>query len=376
MLPALFFCARGICSVVRRKQRDHPETICKCHRTQKGGTHVSSNRPKIALVHSYVQTERIFASSVLERLRQIGNVVVNEKRSNPTPEEMRELIEGADICVTSWGCKPLTADILDAAPNLRLIVHAAGSIKPVVTPEVYRRGIPITSGAAVIAKGVAETALGFTLMSLKNIIQLAEVTRNGGWREPQSIAACREMCDVTVGVVGAGHVGREFLRLLSVFTEIDRLLFDPFITEEGAAALGAQKVELDELMRRSDVVSLHAPSIPATRHMIHAGNLRLMKQHATLINTARGSLINEPELVEVLREGRIKACLDVTDPEPPAPDHPLRKLPNVILTPHVAGAVTTGLFRLGRYTLQEVERFVAGLPAEHAVPEDRLEFIA
>jgi phosphoglycerate dehydrogenase-like enzyme len=149
------------------------------------------------------------------------------------------------------------------------------------------------------------------------------------------------------------------IRLLKQF-DVRILVHDPYLSDEAVSELGAEKVELDELLKQSDVVSIHAPSIPETTHLLNERTLRLMKDDAILINTARGSLIDEDALVAELRQGRLWACLDVTDPEPPAPDHPFRSLPNVTLIPHIAGAVNNGLYRIGSYITRELELFAKG----------------
>ena len=138
------------------------------------------------------------------------------------------------------------------------------------------------------------------------------------------------------------------------------MAYDPYLSEEEASALGVSKVSLENLMSCSDIVSLHAPATEETKHMINKTNLRLMKDGAIFINTARGSIVNEQDLIKELETGRITACLDVTDPEPPDINSPLRKLPNVVLTPHIAGAIANNRLRNGRYAIDELERFFRG----------------
>lgn len=334
------------------------------------------SRHRVALLMGTSQVNRIFEREAMARLREQVEVVAYETSGAPSPDQARLLLAEASACVTSWGSPRFTPQLLDAAPNLRLIVHAAGSVKPIVTEAVYERGIPITSGAQAIGVGVAETALGFIIMSMKNVFEISKVTREKGWNADSAARArVKEMISTTVGVVGAGHVGRCLLKLLSNFS-VRVLLYDPTLTSEQAQALGAQLVDLDTLVQESDVVSLHAPSIPATRHMINADRLKMMKDGATLVNTARGTLVDEQALVAELSTGRIRACLDVTDPEPPAPDNPLLTLPNVVMTPHIAGVVTTGLVRLGRYALEEIERFIKGEPALNPVRQEQLVYLA
>ena len=140
------------------------------------------------------------------------------------------------------------------------------------------------------------------------------------------------------------------------------LVCDPYITTDEAETLGAVKVDLDELMRRADVVSLHTPDTDEARHIVNADNLALLKDRAIFINTARGACVDEQALIAELASGRIMACLDVTDPEPPEPDSPLYTLPNCILTPHVAGAIKQSAQRQGRLVADEITAYIEHRP--------------
>lgn len=320
---------------------------------------------KIAVAVTALLQERIFPAAAWTRLAEFGDVV--------RTGELPEIADGAEVLITSWGCPPLTAEILATAPDLRLVVYAAGSVKGIVTPALWRAGIRVSSAAGPLSRGVAETALGMTIAALKNLWRLDSDAAVGGWSDER--ARVRELYDITIGVVGAGHAGRQYLELLRPF-DADLLVYDPYLPAERAQSLGASPVSLDELLRRSDVVALHAPSIPATRHMIDAAALELFKPDAILLNTARGALIDEVALVAKLRTGRLYAVLDVTDPEPPAPDHPFRTLPNCVLTGHVAGAVNNGLHRLGRHAVAEIESYVDGRPLAGEVYETQLATLA
>jgi len=161
-----------------------------------------------------------------------------------------------------------------------------------------------------------------------------------------------------VGIVGASHVGRHVIDLLRPFGA-RVLLYDPYISEKDAERLGVTKTELDDLLRQADVVSLHAPAKPETHHMLNAEGLGLIKDDALLINTARGTLIDEPALIAELRRGRFFAFLDVTDPEPPAADSPLRHLDNVVVMPHLAGCIEN-CGRMGEMAVEELRRYFSG----------------
>ncbi|MGA5409892.1 hydroxyacid dehydrogenase [Streptomyces lavendulocolor] len=284
----------------------------------------------------------------------------------PTPTVASALAR-AEVLLTCWGATPLTAAVLDRAPHLRAVVHAAGSVKHHVTGACWERGITVTSAAAANALPVAEFTLAAVLMAGKRVLRAArryaEVRAEHDW--------LRELADSgnhgrTVGIVGASRIGRRVIGLLRPF-DVHVLLYDPYVTPEEAAALGAVAVPLDELCARADIVSVHAPEVPATRHMIGAAQLALMPDGATLINTSRGSLVDGAALLPHLTAGRLSAVLDVTDPEPPPPDSPLWTLPNVLLTPHVAGSLGNELHRMADRALDELERYVRGMPFEDPV---------
>jgi phosphoglycerate dehydrogenase-like enzyme len=203
--------------------------------------------------------------------------------------------------------------------------------------------------------------------------ELTASAKTGNWYE--GLDKVRELYDVTVGVIGAGKAGSHYIRLLKNF-DVRILVSDPTMTPEQADSWGVTLVGLDDLMGHSDVVSIHAPLLPETRKMINRERLGLMKDRAILINTARGALIDEEALADELRTGRISACLDVTDPEPPAPDHPFLHLPNCILTPHIAGAVNNGAKRMAAFAIEEVKRFTAGQKMEGEVDPSSLNSLA
>jgi len=328
---------------------------------------------KIALLANSDRQNQVFKAEHIEELKNLGEVIINDSWDGPDEQSAMDLIKDADIAITSWNCPQMTASILDNAPKLKLLLHAAGSVKGIVSDEFWDRGIRLSNAAAALGKGVAETALGFTISSLKNFWNLANVTRYGGWNGQNDTV--REIYDVTVGVIGAGFAGRHYIKLLQNF-DVDILLYDPTLDEKECKALGAEKAELNNLMTNSDVVSIHAPSIPATHHLINKCNLSLMKDRAVLINTARGTIIDEAALIDELRLGRISACIDVTDPEPPSTTNELRNLPNVILTPHIAGSVNNGKKRIGDMILSELKSYLAHGTLAYEIKPEKLSTLA
>ena len=323
--------------------------------------------PKIAVLIQPSLRQAIFPDETLEKLRGLGDVVMFEEERRPTPDDAKALLADAEVCVGSWGLPTMDAEILDAAPALKLIVYGAGSVKAFQTDALWERGIRVTSGMPAIAVGVAEFVAGLAVLGRRDAFRRDAAMH--GWIEG-SKAPVRELWNSTVGIVSLGYVGRLTIEYLRPF-KVKILAYDPFVSADAVEALGAEKVELEDLLRRSDIVSLHAPNLPETRHMLRAEHFRMMKDDALFINTARGAVVKEDDLIVELQKGRLYACLDVTDPEPPMPDSPLRSLPNVFLTPHIAGPRT---HRLGILAVEEVERYLSGQPFACEMTQDRLPF--
>ena len=269
----------------------------------------------------------------------------------------------ADYLITSWGCPPIDQHVLDRMPKLRAILHAAGTVRGFVTDACWERGLLVSSAAHANAIPVAEYTLAAILLSGKRAFNREQSDDNVGNYGRR------------VGVIGASRVGRRLLELLRPF-ELTVSLSDPYVAPAEAEALGAAPLPLDELLSTSEVVTLHAPDLPSTYRMLDRRRLALIPDGATLINTSRGALIDPVALTDELVSGRLNAVLDVTEPEPLPPDSPLHRLPNVFLTPHIAGSLGNELERLGAAVVAEVERLVVGLPLRHQVLRTDLERVA
>jgi len=313
--------------------------------------------------------EQLFTGDQLARLNSLGSVTEYSGDERPTADDAKPIIGDAEIVINSWRSPVFDADLLDAAPDLKLIVYAAGSVKPFETDVLWERGVRVTSAAWAIAFQVAEFTTGMIIMALRGAFRYNDVMHAGG--DVHAVPR-RHTFGTTIGVVSLGQVGQKVVQYLKPLG-VTLLAYDPFLTEEKATELGVRAVDLDTLIRESDVVTLHAPRLPETKHMISGPQLKAMKDGAVLVNTARGSLINEADLIAELETGRITACLDVTDPEPPAADSPLRKLPNCILTPHAAGGRT---YRIGEQCVDEVARYIANKPQIFEVTREMLATMA
>ncbi|MEV6283036.1 hydroxyacid dehydrogenase [Kribbella sp. NPDC051770] len=286
-----------------------------------------------------------------------------------TPADLTPgLLADVDVLVTSWGGPQLTPELLAAAPRLKLVLYGAGSVRSIVTPDSWARGVRVTTANAVIAESVAEFTLAQVLYALKHGWRYVLGARTRGESLPRATNELGANGSV-VGLLSLGATGRATARLLSRH-DLVLQTYDPYVDPAVAAALGVRLVSLDELFATSDVVSLHAPVLDATRKLVSTDLLRSMKPDATLINTARGALIDEDALIAVLTERPdLFAVLDVTDPEPPLPGSPLFALPNIVVTPHLAGTLNTERRRHGRLMAEELARYVAGEPLQHEVFE-------
>ena len=212
--------------------------------------------------------------------------------------------------------------------------------------------------AAVIAEDVAQTVLALVMFTTKGLWVFANSTRAGEWSGGEaSLFATRRLDGLNMGIIGASHAGKAVINLFKPF-KCNLNVYDPLMPKFEAIELGVNPMGLDELMSSSDILSLHAPAIESCRHMLNKDNLKLIKDGALFVNTARGMLVDEPALIKELETGRFFACIDVTDPEPPAVDHPFRKMDNVILIPHIAGGHSVnGRLMLGRHSAMEIYNY-------------------
>ncbi|MGW0118201.1 hydroxyacid dehydrogenase [Streptomyces sp. NPDC003327] len=321
----------------------------------------TDNRPALLLAMGRGVDARLFTEDHRARLAALARTdpyLVAHDLTDPDPRTAAALAE-AELLVTCWGTTPLTAAVLDRAPRLRAVVHAAGSVKHHITDACWDRGLRVTTAATANALPVAEYTLAAVLFAGKQVLRsaqrYAELRTGHAWIAESAAWGNHRR---TVGIVGASRIGRRVIELLRPF-DFEVLLYDPYVATPPP---GVELTGLDELCARSTIVSVHAPQLPSTYRMIGAAQLAAMPDGTTLINTSRGSLVDEPALLPHLLSGRLHAVLDVTDPDLPPPDSPLYDLPNVLLTPHVAGSLGNELHRMADQALEEVERYVRGAP--------------
>ncbi len=285
-----------------------------------------------------------------------------------------ELLREVEVILSGWGAPLMDEAFLEHAPCLRAVFYGAGSIRGFATDALWGRGVLVTSAQEANAIPTAEYALATILFSLKHGWQLAAQTRKEQRFPPRDDVP--GVYTTTVGLTSLGKVGQRVRELLRPFN-LRVIAYDPFISPAQAAALDVSLCSLETLFREAHVVSLHTPLLPETSGMVRGAHLASMAPGSTFINTARGGLVRHDELIAVLQQrSDLHAVLDVTEPEPPEPGSAFYTLPNVTLTPHIAGSLGTERLRLGQVMVAELQRFVAGEPLQHAITREQAQFMA
>jgi phosphoglycerate dehydrogenase-like enzyme len=334
-----------------------------------------ADKPRVWCILTQAGLDRIMRPRDQRRLKREFAVTFNRAGTVPNTEEIAGRIRNYDILLGGWGSPPLTEKVFAAAKRLKLYAHLAGSVKHILSPQVVRdvlipRRIVTFSANEALAYNVAESAVGIMLMIGHQWVPFVnDFRRTGRWRADIAPWNRQFLQGATVGIVGASKTGRHTIRLLAHW-DLEMVCFDPFLSAAEAKELGVRKVGLDRLFRISDYISLHTPNIPETDGMIGAKLLKRMKDGATIINTARGNVIDHKALLREAKTGRIYVGLDVTTPEPLPRDSPFRKLENVYITPHIAGAGFYGYFKIGELGLDAMHAAMAGRKVIGAVPYD------
>lgn len=304
-------------------------------------------------------SERVYTEETREKINETVNII-GPVLSKEEVEKNEELLNKVEVIFSGWGAPVFDKNFLDMTPKLKVIFYGAGTMKSLLTDEVWERGIRVTTASIANSIPVAEFTLAEIIFSLKNGWQLArkvreEKTFKNGIFQP-STGAFRS----TVGIISLSSIGKRVIKHLDPF-DVNIIVYDPYASKEDEEEHKVTLVSLEELFKTSDVISIHSPLLPDTKGMITAEHFNSMKKNATFINTSRGAIIRENELIDVLKEREdLTALLDVTDPEPPVEDSLLYRLSNVVITPHIAGSVGLEIGRLGEYMYEEVKNYIEG----------------
>lgn len=333
---------------------------------------------KPAIVISHAKGLRAFDEATLDRLDRAGRLLDREPLASWDDPRADSLLAEAEIMVGHWGTPLFDAAMLARAPKLRMFAYAAGTVKWYAIDEMWDCDLVVTSGAGANAEPVAEYTLAMILLANKRVIPAIDAHAGREAWAPPSTAGPHGNWDKTIGIVSASLIGRRVAELLEPFPHLPVEIYDPYVGQEAIESVGATKVDdLIALCRNSDVLSIHAPALPATYNLIGADHLAALPDGATVINTSRGHCLDLDALTAELERGRLFAVIDVTDPVEPLPDdHPLRSLPNAIYTPHIAGSQGSELARMSDWVCDEVERFVQGRPQRNQITRDMIDRIA
>ena len=312
---------------------------------------------KAILIGSSEVLDRVYGEGMLAEIRDLVEVTLEPQ----TPEVVLAqpaLLAEAEVIISTWGMLRLDEAILAAAPGLKLVFYGAGSIRNFMTQAAWERGIRVVNAYAANAVPVAEFTLAQIILSLKRVWHyIREIGAPGILPERSWMPGAYK---TTVGLISLGEIGQRVAQHLKIL-DVNVIAYDPFVDSAVAAGLCLERCSLEEVFQRSDVVSLHTPWLPETEGLIQGHHFEAMKPSATFINTARGAVVREAEMITVLeKRPDLYALLDVTYPEPPDPDSKLYSLPNVVLTPHIAGSMDGECRRMGRLIVDEIKRYVQG----------------
>ena len=279
--------------------------------------------------------ETFFTKENISFAESLGDIIWLDA-ANVTEDELKENIKDCDLYLTCWGSPPLTPQLLENAPKLKLHTHLGSTVVPVVCDEVFEQGIKVISGFDYYSKSTAEGVVAYALSFLRKIPFYSSRLKNQKiWRESDDYTdgvICKK-----VGIVGFGGVGRYVAKMLSNF-DVDISVYDiAKLSEQDKKVYGVEQCGIEEIFSNCDIISLNLPYNDSTYHIVDDALLSKIKDGAVLINTARGAIIDESALISHLQKGRFNAVLDVYEKEPIDMENHLLSMDNVLLLPHQAG---------------------------------------
>lgn len=307
-----------------------------------------------------------FWAPALERMRKKLEVIyeswMDESKLLST-EEFIERIQGQGIEIVVVEADFISREVFEKAKKLKLLGVCRADMAYVDIKAATEHGVPVINTPARNATAVAELTVGLMLSLLRNIPRAHQMVSSGEWVDPTAAYFSMrgyELSGKTIGIVGFGAIGQRVARMLSAF-ETSILVHDPFLSPEKIKQAGATPVELDELMKSSDIVTIHSSTTPEAMGLISAERIALMKPAAYLINAANAFVLDNEAIIKALKEKRIAgAAFDVFETWPVRPDSPLLKLDNVVLTPHIGGATAETVVRYSQMIVDDIERFLKG----------------
>lgn len=299
----------------------------------------------------------------LDRLQSVCDVDLWQDEMPPSYEALCQRASGVNGLLSLLTDR-IDGGLMDAAgASLKVISQMAVGYDNIDVPAARQRKIALGHTPGALTETTADLAFALLMASARRLVEGVQYVHDGKWKtwHPMTLLG-REVTGATVGIVGLGRIGRAFARRAAGF-DMKILAYGRHLTDTDAAAVGAERVDLDDLLKRSDFVSLHCPLSTETRHLINAATLARMKPSAILINTTRGGVIDQKALYDALVAGVIAgAALDVTDPEPLPADDPLLALPNVIIVPHIGSATVVTRSKIAHMAIDNLIAGVNGRP--------------
>lgn len=319
---------------------------------------------KTGLFESFVYPETV------KRMQEMGTVIFNESDKNFTHEEMCEKIKGVDVVVLGWGSPRIDEEVLANADKLKYVAHTGGSVANYVCEEVYNRGIIVMSGNEMYAESVAEGVIAYMLTALRRIPHFSHaLSHEKKWLGvDMGEGYVRGLLDRTVGIVSYGTISKYIIPMLQPFHVKIKLYSRKQMPQEFLDKYNVEQVSLEEVFEKSDIVTIQTAKNPHTIGMINKNHLSRMKDGSLFINTSRGPVVEEADLIAEIEKDRLYVVLDVFNQEPLPADSPLMGHDKVILMPHQAGPTIDRRDAITNELLTEVERHMAGKPTWLEIP--------
>ena len=308
--------------------------------------------------------DTFFTPENIARIEALGEVVWNPYDRHLTPEEFRDALVDVEVCFCCWGVPPFDSVVLEKANKLNIIAYVGGSVNHFATDEVYNRGIHVLTGNEEFARSVAEGNLGYIIAALRRLPQTVNQMAEEGWQHVYM--RTESLLEQNVGIVGLGTISRYLISYLKPFN-CNIKLFSNHTTDEEAAALGVEKVSLEEMFKTCKIISVNSSRTPKNYHIISDELMSLLRPDCLIVNTSRGSLIDEEAMARHLQAGHFRAILDVYEVEPLPVDSPLRGLENCILIPHRGGPTTDRRAAAARIVIDDVITILNGGTAKYEV---------
>lgn len=319
--------------------------------------------------------EKIYEGAYYDEIAALVDIyappmTTKEAAANP------EILVDCEIIFSGWGAPIMDENFLQHVPNLKFVFYGAGSIRYMVTDAFWDKGIRVCSAWGANAVPVTEYCLAGILFGLKRVNYFDRLIKaNRGIITKKDVKVFGSK-DSTVGIVALSMVGKKLCKRLEPF-DLDIIAYDPYHTQDEADEYGAKLVSLEEVFADADVVSVNVPWLPETVGMITGELIASMKEGATFINSARGAVVKEQEMIDVLKSRPdIQALIDVTYPEPAPPESGIYDLDNVILTPHIAGPMAAECDRQAEYMIAELKAFLNNTEFEYEVTREKIKIMA